>query len=117
VSLRLRQGWKRYWAQELWGDFFTTLLNHTSAAEPPPIRQLLRRFEDHLARNPAVVRKLQTELRKVVSPSWERLGLAGRLLHGADCRGTAAPFWVYAPWPLDEYLRWRPPTPWNLGAR
>ena len=67
VLLRLRQGLKRYWAQDLWGAFFCTLLNHTSSTRPPPANQLLQQFESYLAGTPAVQRKLQSELQRVVS--------------------------------------------------
>ena len=67
VLLRLRQGFKRYWAQDLWGAFFSTLLNHTGSTRPPPAAQLLHQFEMYLERTPAAQRKLQSELRRVVS--------------------------------------------------
>ncbi|GAB4819516.1 hypothetical protein N2152v2_006562 [Parachlorella kessleri] len=67
ISLRLRQGFKRYWAQDLWADFFSTLLNHTGGMRPPPATQLLQQFELYLGSTPSVQRKLRNELRRVVS--------------------------------------------------
>ena len=77
VSLRLRQGWRRYWAAELWDAFFGAMLNAASATQAPPTAQLLAAFEAHFASNPAAARKLRTELRRVVSGA------------GAGARGTA----------------------------
>ncbi len=64
--VRPRSVLKRYWVTDLWAATLSTLLNLGDTSAPPPWAELLARFEEHFAGNPAAGRKLRTELAKLV---------------------------------------------------
>ncbi|KAK9822716.1 hypothetical protein WJX81_007865 [Elliptochloris bilobata] len=60
--VRLRHAFRRYWATELWGEVFDSLLNPTDKGAPPPCALLLQHISEHLAANPALQQRAQAEL-------------------------------------------------------
>jgi checkpoint serine/threonine-protein kinase len=66
ARLRIKAAFRRYWAEEVWGEFFSTLLNHVDDAAPPPWEALALRFEAHLAGREAA-RALRAELSKLAA--------------------------------------------------
>lgn len=65
--IRLRHAFRRYWAAELWGDVFDSLLKLPDARTRPPCARLAQRILDHLAAHPGLQQRVQAELAQQAS--------------------------------------------------
>ena len=65
--IRLTHAFRRYWAAELWGDVFNSLLNLPDARTRPPCARLAQRILDHLAAHPGLQQRAQAELAQQAS--------------------------------------------------
>jgi hypothetical protein len=66
VTYIIKQRLRRYWAVELWEEFFHTLLNPVDSSGPPPSKQLLCRLQAHFQQEPLAMQKLHDGFRKLV---------------------------------------------------
>lgn len=60
--LRLRHPFRRYWAVQLWGEVFETLLHLPDPCAPPPCALLQQRICAHMAAHPALQQRAQADL-------------------------------------------------------
>ncbi|EFN53840.1 hypothetical protein CHLNCDRAFT_135925 [Chlorella variabilis] len=67
VSLRLCEPFKRHWAAELWGPFFSLLLNHTDVDTPPSVEGLISAFEARLSGSREAARQLRQEMSRAAA--------------------------------------------------
>lgn len=67
TTLRPKSILRRYWATEMWECIFDTLLNKSGGSEPPVVDELIERIEEHFESSKQARKKLDLELKKILS--------------------------------------------------
>jgi len=67
TTLRPKSVLRRYWATGLWECIFDTLLNKSGGSEPPVVDELIERIEEHFETSKQARKKLDLELKKILS--------------------------------------------------